>query len=54
MKKRTVYKVGYACDYEGIAEYLTEHKVLPEDVVEIRHEPGSTYRVMYVIEVTDD
>lgn len=52
MKKRTVYRVGYAWNYGDIADYLTENHVLPEDIVEIRHENG-TYRVMYVIEVVD-
>lgn len=52
MLKRTVYYAIYAHTYEGIAEFLTLHKVLPEDVIDIRKDSDG-YKAMYVKEVID-
>ena len=53
MQKRTVYRVAYAYSLEGIADYLTFHHVLPEDIVEIRN-VGNSYTVLYVDQVIDN
>lgn len=53
MKKRTVYRVGYAYTLEGIGDLLSINHVLPEDIVEIRHD-GNNYSVLYVDQVIDE
>lgn len=52
MKKRTIYRVIYSFDYDGIANYLTENNVLPEDIVDIRKD-GSAWKAMYVKEIIE-
>lgn len=51
MQKRTVYRVVYSPTYEGLADFFTEHKILPEDIIEIRED--SDYKAMYVKEIIE-
>ena len=52
MKKRTVYRVVYSPTYEGLADFFTGNKILPEDIFEIRQD-GNTWKAMYVREIID-
>ena len=51
MQKRTVYRVVYSPTYEGLADFFTVNKILPEDIIEIRKD--SDYKAMYVKDVID-
>lgn len=51
MQKRTVYRVVYSPTYEGLADFFTDNKILPENIIEIRKD--SDYKAMYAEEIID-